>query len=371
MAQNLTASALTFAQDRLEALFPLNQSTPSRYPWINHQASAAAFLREHRANVSEVLDEMQKCIGYRVYWLKKGDDTVVHNGTPAGFSFNCTMPSGIGAQSSEKIYTNNFAIVSRVEVSDDLCGNVFRDPGSTKAEQQMTVVANRVAAGLKDIRDKLNTKVVNFFDTNKTAVNNDASLPSGITFGSSLFTVDEAVLSMQEPDTWTDLDAIATNNDMTDYFFLGGRNHFYNARVNADFRVSNDTERDHVRLLDGNGTRMYHDIKNIDSSLSGSNSFLVDPGSYVFWDFINKERTQTPMEVDDDTFEYYIEDPIMRFQGRPLRYAVRYQKVCDGHNSNQWSTKSLHRWEITLLGGLYVAPPSEDNHTGILKLKSA
>lgn len=371
MSQNLTASALTFAQAKLESMFAPNQSTPSRYPWVNHQAAAAAALNEHVAQIEPVFDNQNRCIGHRVYWLQKGSNTIVHNSTPGGFSFNCTMPSGIGAVSSSKTFTNNYAIVARVEVNDDLCGNLFRDPGSTLGEQAAGVVAKRIEAGLKDIRDALNTKFINFFDTNKSAVNNDSSLPAGVAFGSSVFTVTESTLSLQEPDSLTDLDAIAINNDMTDYFYLAGRNHFYNAKVNANFRVENDSERDHIRLLDGNGWRMYHDIKNIDSTLSGSNSFIVDPGSYVFWDFVNNERSQTPMLVDDDTWEYYIDDPILQFQGRPLRINVRYQRVCNGHNSTQWATTSTHRFELTLHGGLYTAPASEDNHTGILKFKSA
>jgi len=370
-AQNLTASALTYVQARLENLFAPGQSTPARYPWVNHQATAAAMLSEHTAQTSPILNAQGQCVGYRVYWLKKGDDTIAYNSTPGSFSFDCTIPSGQGPVSEEKIYTNNFAIVSRIEVDDDLCGNVFRNPGSTLAEQASAVIAERFQTGLKDIRDALNTKFVNFLDTNKTSVNNDSTLPTGVAFGSSTYTVTESTLSMQEPDTLTDLDAIAINNDLTDYFYVAGRKHFYNAKVDAAFRVQNDAERDHIRLLDGNGWRMYHDIKNLDSTLSGSNSFVVDPGSYVFWDFVNDERSMTPVEVDDDTYEYFMQDPVLNFQGRPLRVNVRYQRTCNGGNTTQMTTTSTHRWELILHGGLYVAPPSEDTHTGIMKFKSA
>lgn len=370
-AQNLTASALTYVQDRIEGLFAPGQTTPSRYPFVNHVATARAMLNEHTANLSPVFDANQQCVGYRVYWLTKGDDTIAYNSTPGSFTFNCTIPSGQGPVSSTKTYTNNYAIVSRIEIDDNLCGNVFRDPGSTGAEQGRTIIANRFATALHDLRDALNTKMVNFLDSNKSAVNNDPTLPTGVAFGSSVFTVTESTLSMQEPDTLTDLEAIAINNDMSNYFFVAGRNHFYNAKVDAQFRVANDSERDHIRLLDGNGWRMYHDIKNLDSTLSGSNSFIVDPGSYVFWDFVNQERSMTPVMVDDDTFEYWMEDPILSLNGRPLRINVRYQKTCNGGNTQQMKTTNTHRWELILHGGLYTAPAAEDNHTGILKFKSA
>ena len=369
-AQNLTASALTFAQARLESLFAMGQTTPSRYPWVNHLGAAEALLTEHTARTSQIVNDQNQCVGHRVYWLKKGTDTIAYNSTPGSFTFDCTIPSGQGPVSDTKTYTNNFAIVSRVEVDDDLCGNLFRDRGADKRAQAATVVAERLKTGLYDIRPALNTKLINFLDTNKSAVNTEATLPSGISFGSSTFTVTESVLSMQEPDTLTDLDAIAINNDMEDYFYVAGRNHFYNARKNADYRVNNDAERDHARLLD-DSWRMYWDIKNLDSTLSGSNSFIVDPGSYVFWDFVDNERSRDPREVDDDTFEYFIDDPILMFQGRPLRVNVRYQRTCNGGNLTQMATTSTHRWELILHGGLYTAPASEDNHTGILKFKSA
>lgn len=374
-SQNLTASALTYAQERLESLFAAGLSTPSRYPWVNHMDSARAMLAEHRANTQPIFDSQNRCIGHRVYWLTKGDTTIVHDGTPGDFTGNCTIPSGQGPVSDEKIYTNNFLIASRIEVNDDICGNVFRDGGASPDDQAGTLIAERFQTALWDLRDKLNTRWINFLDTNKTSVNNDSSLPSGVSFGSSLFTVTESTLSMQEPDTLTDLDAIAINNDLTDYFYVAGRKHFYNAVVNSDFRRANDNERDHIRF---DRWRMYFDIKNLDSTLSGSNSFIVDPGAFVFWDFVNNERLNNGAgvitmanEVEDNTWEYWIEDPFLTINGRPLRINVTYQKTCNGENTTQMRRTYTHRWELKLHGGIYVAPPSEDNHTGILKFKSA
>lgn len=369
--QNLTASALTYVQERLTNLFAAQQSTPARYPWVNHVATAQAMGREHMAMTSEVMDAQNNCIGYRVYWLTKGDTTIAYNSTPGSYTFNCTIPSGQGPVSNEKIYTNNFAIVARIEVDDDICGNVFRGQSGTYAQQAGDLIANRFDAALKDIRDAWNTKLINFLDTNKTPVNNDSNLPTGLAFAASTFTVTESTLSMQEPDTLTDLDALAVNNDLGGYFYIAGRNHFYNAKVNAGFRVNNDAERDHVRLLEGNGWRMYHDIKNLDSTLSGRNSFIVDPGSYVIWDFVNKERTRNPVMIEDNKWEYFITDPVLSLNGRPMRVNVRYQKTCNGGNLTQMRDTYTHRWELIFHGGLYVAPASEDTHTGILKIKSA
>jgi len=372
-AQNLTASALTYIQARLTEMFSPDQTTPSRYPWVDHIETARSMLREHSANISPITNAQGDCVAYKVYWLKKGADTIVHNSTPAGYTVAADLTSGQGPVSVEKSYTNNFKIVSLVEIDDDICGNVFKNPGSPGAEQAATLIQNRLMTAMYDIRSKLNTKWVNFLDTNKTSVNNDSSLPAGVSFGSSLYSVTTGTLSMQEPDTLTDLAAIAANNDLQDYFWIGGRYHFYNAVVNSDYRRLNDAERDHIRFDDW---RMYFDIKNLDNTLSGQNSFVVDPGSYVFWDHVNDGRTRQPEQVKDLSFEYYIEDPMLLVNDngllRPLRYNVYYQQsVNSAGNTTEHRRTKTHRWEVTLHGGQYVAPPAEDNHTGILKFKSA
>lgn len=365
MATNVTASAMLDAQALLTQMFGAGQDTPSRYEYRSKVKTAEAMLMEHNANTMAVTDATGNCIGYRVYWPQVGDQTLDYNGdkTTPSLTVPCTIPSGAGPTTAAKTYTHNMALQKIVELDDDLCGNMFNVP---------TLIAERQAAGMLVIRKALNTKFINFLDSNKTGTNNDASLPSGITFGSSTFTVDNSVLDLQEPDTLTDLDAILLNNEVDEWFYISGRYNFYNAVVNSQYRRFNDTERDHVRFDDYS---MYFDIKSLDSTLSGSNTFAVGRGTYVFWDHVDSALSQVPLQIEDNTWEFFVEDPILMVNDngrmRPLRYHVAYQKVCNGGNTTSFRRTYTHRWEITLHGGLWVAPAGSSSETGIFKFKKA
>lgn len=377
-AQDLTASALLNVQARLNSIFAEGQSTPSKYPFTDHLGSVNALFQNHRASASPINDAVGNCIGYNVYWLNYGDGTLDYDGdgtTPA-LSLACDLTSGDEPVSNEKIYTNNVIKQKVISIDDDLCGNVFRDPGSNAAEQAETLIANRLAMAMHTLRAGLNAEMISFLNTNFTTVNNDETLPSGLTFASgSGFEIDETVLSMQEPDTLTELEYLAMNNDMNEFFMLCGRKHFASAMRNSDFRRLNDNERDHIRF---DNYSMYFDPKNLDSTLSGANTFIVDPGSYIFWNHIRQNLSTTPQPVfgnDYEGFEFFIEDPVLRYLDngvlRPVRYNVYYQRKCDGVNTTELRRTAKHFWEISFNGGLWVAPPSEVNHTGILKVKSA
>lgn len=373
MAQNLTASALNAVQAELLSVWGDGATTPSRYPWVEHTSSVRAAFANMNADPTPIIDQgTQQCIGYQVHWLKRGAATVDYSGAPGSWSPAVDIVSGQGAESANTTYTNNLIVSKTVEVDDNICGNLFRGGNGTAEQRAMRLITNQLQNAFYSIAKELNTRVINFFDSNKSAVNNDPSLPTGIAFGSSEFTVTESTLSMSEPDTLTELDAIAMNNDMAGYFYLCGRNHFYSARTNSQYRGANDNERDHLRF---NDYEMYFDIKNLDSTLSGSNSFIVDPGAYIFWDHIAATTQITPTQVKDNSWEYYVEMPnLMINQGgilRPVRLNVYYQKDVDNVNTTEVRRTATHKWEVTFAGGEYVAPASEDNHTGILKFKSA
>ncbi|WP_289460140.1 hypothetical protein, partial [Klebsiella pneumoniae] len=67
------------------------------------------------------------------------------------------------------------------EVDDSLCGNLFRDGASIDMrDEAATLVARNLLQGMQAIHRSLNIEFINFLDTGKTGVNNDGSLPSGI-----------------------------------------------------------------------------------------------------------------------------------------------------------------------------------------------
>lgn len=375
MAQDLTAAALLDVQAQLESIFTAEATTPSRYPWVNHLGTANGMLQNHMANIDPIRNSNGDCIGFNVYHLEKGTATLDYDGDGTNNGLACDVLSGEGATAVETTYDFNILKVKNVEVDDNVCGNFFKDPVmGVNNEQVATLIANRLNSAMWAIRSSLNTTCINFFDANKTAVNNDSSLPTGVAFSGGTFTVTESTLPMNDPDTLTDLEAIALNNDMVNYFFMSGRYHFYNARRNSQYHQLNDNERDVIRWGD---TAIFFDIKNLDATLSGKNTFAVDPGAYLFYNHVDENLSQVPFLASpaDNLYEFIIDDPIMvvRENGvfRPLRYQVAYQKVCNNVNATTLRRTYTHRWEVKLHAGLHAAPPSEDGHTGILKFKSA
>jgi len=365
MATNVSASALLDAQARLTSLFGAGQDTPSRYEYRSKVITADALLREHSANTMPVTDAVGNCIGYRVYWPTVGNQTLDYNGdgTTPSFAPGCTLTSGAGPTTSAKTYTHNMYMQKVVELDDDLCGNVFDVP---------TLIAERQAAGMLAIRKALNTKFINFLNDNKTTYNADGSLPSGISFAAGTFSVNNTLLDLQSPDTLTDLDTVMLNNEVDEWFYVTGRRNFYNAIVNSDYHRLNDDERDQIRFDD---YTMYTDHKSLDSTLSGDNTFGVGKGTYVFWDHTDSELTTVPMQVEDNKWEYYVEDPFLLVNVggvlRPLRYNVFYHRVCQDTNTSRMRRTHVHRWEITLFGGMWVAPAGSNSETGIFKFKRA
>lgn len=374
MAQDLSASALTFVQAKLDTLFAAGQSTPSKFWMKDHIGTARGLFSEHRARTSPVTDALGNCQGYKIYTLDANDETLDYDGDGSDDTTACDVTSGVGAASSEKVYSLNALKIKNFYVDDDICGDLFKRPGQSGTEEAADLIAHNLASAMHAIRASLNAESISLLDTNKSAINNDSSLPTGVAFGSSVLTVTEATLPMNDPDTLTDIEAIAANNDMDNFFMVSGRHHFYNARRNADYHQLNDNERDVIRWMDQS---IYFDIKNLDSTLSGRNSFAVDPGSYVLFDHIDSRISLQPRQASaaDNLWEYFIEDPnlLIRINGvlRPVRYHVAYQFVCNGVNRSRRVRTYTHKWEVTFNGGFHVAPPATDGHTGILKFKSA
>lgn len=363
MAQTLTDSVLLKAQGMIEEAFSGN--TPSKYPFYEPAMSAAAILMNNDSFGQEVLTTGGKHKGFEVNWLTAGSSTIAHNGTPAGSSQACTISSHNGATSDAKLYDNNMAIIAEVAIDDDLSGNLFG---------YEELVANRFMKAFKDLRGALNTKIINFLDTNKTPINNDSSLPSSIVYNATtdIFEVDTTAIDLQSPRGLTDLDALAMNNDLGSWMYLTGRSNFYNSIVDAQYDRLNDDMRHVARFFDP-AYNIYTDPRSLDATIASQTTFIVGEGTYAFWDYVPEGRTVVPTQIEDNKWEYTVNDPVLMVNTpsglRPLRYNVFYTRECSGVNKTISKRVYTHKFEINLLGGLHEAPASEDTHTGILRIQ--
>jgi hypothetical protein len=375
-AQNVTAAALLNVQARLQALFN-PEAGPSQYEknsQIDVQA-ARAVLENHIADTSPITAANGDCRGFEAFHLVGRSDTLFYDDDGDDLTLDCDIPSGDGVTAVKTTYDLNLRKVVLREVNDDLCGNLFQDSTSDpeSAARAATLVAENLMHGLMTIHRSLSIDIINFLDANKTPTNNDGSLPSGITFsGSDEFEIDETILSTLNPDTLTEVETIVQNNDLTSWFILAGRNHYRNAAINSQWNVLNDDQRSEVRWAQ---TGIFFDQKHLDAELTGKNSFVIDPASFLFYAHADERLTATPRETHPDFFVFYLDDPILRVNGprglQPVRYTVHYQKICSGINNSTMLPNYDHRFRILLNAGLHPAPAAADGHTGILKFVSA
>jgi len=378
-AQNLTAAALLDVQARLTSLFAPG-SGPSAYERniaVDTQ-TARAVLGNHIANVDPITDSNGNCLGFRAYHITGKADTLDYNGDGSDLTLTCDITSGDGLQATQTIYEFNTQMVKTRTLNDDQCGNLFRDAiAADTREEVVTLVADNLFYAILAVEKALNTKLINFFNTNKTTVNNDGSLPSQISFGSNRFNVTETPglgnYNTQNPDVLTDWETIALNNSLTNWFLLSGRKHFYNAFINSQYKVLNDDRRDEIRW---GQTPLFFDPKNLDSTISAGagHSFVIDPASYIFYDHVDPALSMLPYQVDENKWEFLIESPNLMLNTaggmRPVRYTVHYQKECSNVNTSRMRNQFDHHFRVILNSGLHVAPPAADGHTGILQFRS-
>lgn len=363
MAQNITAATLLKSQARIAEAY--SGDTPSKYPFNEPAMSAAALLINNQSFQQSAFTEDGKYRGREINWIQAGSSTITNNTTPSGATQTCDLSSTVGATSAAKLYNNNMLISAEIEVTDDVYSNVF------SVEE---LIDNRLMKAMKDIRAALNTKMINFLDTNKTPINNDGNLPDAITFNGTtdIFEVDTTAIDLQSPRGLTDMDALAMNNDLASWMYLTGRYNFYNSIVDAQYDRLNDDMRHVARFFDP-AYNIYTDPRSLDATLTGKNTFIVGEGTYAVWDYVHPGKTNVPTEVSADKFEYTINDPVLVINDngvlRPLRYNVYYTRECTSVNKTVGNRTFLHKWEISLLGGVHEAPASEDTHTGILRIQ--
>lgn len=364
MATTLTDSVLNNVQMKIERWF--DENTPSKQPYMQPAYTAKAMFMKNMARTT-FREQGDKYVGVDIKWLKLGSTTADYDGdgTTPSFTVPSDLGSGAGPESDTKTYTNNVKVQKLVEIDDnELSANLYNLD---------ELIAERLMAAMLSVRLTLNSRWITFINANRTGINNDGNLPTGLTFDAvdDEFDIDTGVFDMQSPRTLTDLDALARNNLMEGYFMLNGRRHFYNVYVDADYRKLNDNEREFIRIGE---TDMMFDIKNLDATLTKNNTFLIQNGAYAAWDYIHSSITRTPTQYKDNAFQYFIEDPMVMINDngrlRPIRYNVYYQRKDQAGNGDTMRRGYTHVWEVTYNGGIWVAPPNEDGHTGILKVVS-
>ena len=374
-AQNLTTAALVAVQRRLNELIAGGGLTAlPRYEPSNVLRALGA--RNGGTNTRLLRDNAGMCTSLEVHWLKKSTTNAAVTTTMPAIA--CTQAATDGIISDKKTYVPNLFVNSTRLVDDDLCGTLFKAPDRPESARGGEVFANALLDMMQDNRAKIDEEIISRLHTNRQTVNNDpnGSTTAWITFNATTdqFEIDDTA-RFYNPDSLTDIDVLIQNQGIGSYFLVGGRYAFYNAAVNAQYRVENDNE----RFMRRYGTvDMAHDVYRMDSKLntllSASNQtymFGVANGSYVMANFSYFNDVPEQLEMQTlTTFTFRVPDPVVTIvqDGRvqPLYHDVIHKTICGGTDGRGMPTV-VHELVMTTKMLWEPAPTETTGLTGLLE----
>jgi hypothetical protein len=373
-AQNLTTAALVAVQRLLSEFIP--GQNPTQYGRLEPSNVLNALGQKGYANYNMIRDEAGRCRTLEVNWIRdSANASSVATSMPA---IACDIAATDGLVAAKKSYTPNLFVSNSILVDDDTCGTLFDTPnmGLPESQRGAILVAEALMQLMQKNRRAIETELITRLNTNRQTANYDASLPPWLTFDGTNDKFDiQAQSYFNEPDYLTDFDAVMQNNDITDYFFLGGRHAFYNSTVNALYRQENDNQRYFRRfgLVD-----IANDIRQMDSRLNtidgtSGNTYMfgIGAGSYVLGNF--SYFGDVPVQLknqSEPTFVFRAPDPVVTLNqgGQTVRlyHDVVHKTGCGGVDGRGIPT-GLHEFAMTTKMVWDVAPTDIVGRTGLLK----
>lgn len=288
------------------------------------------------------------CQEVEIYFLQAGADLVVEDNTSVGANA-CGLLAGTQLQTNKKAYQNNVEIIAVLEVLDR-CDNLL---------DQAMEVENGFMKAMSDIRAALSKRYVNLL-TNNVQVNQfDATESLAMGFD------DQGAGNRLKvaPANWDfellqKIKLLADLNSIHDYFILDSFN-LFNDRSLAEIRSLNDNQRDQLASFDQ--FNIEWDTVNIFQELSRKSTFVVNPHVTAFWN-VSWSNSNVPVLTDpkENLYTFYIDDPVLRWNDngvmKPIRYEVEYEYACNDRATNVGNRQYTHKWQITLVGGIDIAP---------------
>lgn len=376
-AQNLTQSALSVVQVKLNEF--IAGQNPTQFGRMEPGFVFGALAQRSYANSRIIRDSVGRCVAFEAHWLKdSGITSSIATSAPA---VGCEQTATDGLVSAKKSYQANLFATSKILVDDDTCGTLFDTPlfGLPESERGAELVTEALVQLMQKNRSAIDEELITRLNTNRQTTNYDNSLAPYVTWDNTNDVYDlDAMTRFATPDTLTDIDAILQNNDIMQYFLLGGRNAFYNAIINSAFRQENDNE----RFLRRFGTvAIANDIRRMDSKLNALDStsgntylFGIADGSYIMGNFsyFNDVPTQL-VRQENPTFVFRIPDPVIQInqEGRlqPLYHDVIHTTKC-GSSDGRGIPTAIHEFTVMTKMLFDVAPTDTAGRTGILKFKA-
>jgi hypothetical protein len=365
-AGDFSPSVLLDAQAKMLEMWA--SPNPAQAEFRRPVETARALLRNQTARSMPVQVGSQ-VLGQRVYWTKSGDTTITHSGTAAPGGLDCSLENGTQLETDAKTYTDNVFIFKNVALTD----TDIRQKNIFTIEE---LVAQTLMHAMNRIRIAFNSRCISFLNSSKQPNLDTLVTSNELGNGNWAVNADLATIEVPSDDTKNEDAIVALQNVLENNDFYGGFfliNGYKNWRLQFDtaaYKANNDDQRS-IQSTFGD-YELYWDVRAMDQALGGFNTFAVDPNAYLF---VNRtySPSSVPVQVDENKFQYYVEDPelMVMVNGvmQPVRYEVIYQRKCSTRNSDT-SIAFDHQWEVKLLGQLNNAPAGVSGQTGIMKVKS-
>lgn len=357
---DFSAADLLVLQARADQLF---SGGPMDYEFVYPTPILQKFTTAQTARPNPRLTG-STCVGMQVDWLQMGDHAPTLDATSA--SGNCTLPTGFKADAVSQAYDNNIFLNYTTEVDLTDCNNRI-EARERRAKQVMKL--------MYFVRKNLQAKVITFLDAQKQD-NLDTMVGAGNVNGfrgayaenADGKTIEVPTDEFQHPQSFSYLRSVAANNNMYNFYFLGGRDTFNHERYNSQFLALNDDGRNIAATFATEDLTV--DDRTLDQQLGGSNLFAVDPAAYMMWN-VSWSPNNTPVFVTENKFSYALQMNdilMMNADGvlAPVRLEVEMNIECTGRDAlGRRIYKEVH--EMKFVGGLAGAPAGVNAETGVLK----
>lgn len=347
-AGDFTASVLPDILMQVEDIFARPTAIQCEF---EHPVMTAKLMLERQEVRTVPVLEGTVCKGVKAWFLQSGTDSIVHDGTAERTTANCDIATGTQLQTNSKTYDNNISIQAVHEVEDARCDNAV----TFQRESAMAIIKAMV-----DIRKRLNTRCLALLNANVQPhqyTNIDATYIGG-NYSLNANSYKVAPTNFNQ-DTLQYLRLVAHHEQVKDPIILNVGSNFFMDKDIAFFKRVTTTENYKNEIY--NAADIHWDLDGYDSLATPRNTtFIFSPNVVLFWNTII-HNTNVPIQIDSskNLWVYKIQDPELMYKkdGRlvPVEYDVRYQFTCNGL-TNLGQEKFVHKYEVTLRGGLDIAP---------------
>lgn len=292
-----------------------------------------------------------KCVGYQLTWLKSCGETVVDRLTTA--YADCDFGGCAEIESAKIDVDKNMSLSKCFTVWDDECKDSY------EYEEKVAFEMARTKALLEA---EANKKMIAFIDANATQNEYDDT-----SVGTTATGVTTIPAANWNSDLFAYFAITAEMNRIYDPIFLTGTN-LYSENFLARFKRDGCCDSDRI-FADG-PFRIIFDLVNLDATAGAAVSYLIDPGTYAFWNTTEFDNL-TPMLKAQDVYVWKSRSNRLMYRDgntmKPVFFDVMMKRECKPDPTTGDSLKWGSVYDVSLKGGMFIGPVDCANHTGIIK----